>query len=266
MTVAPVRLGGLLVLLALLTAPAGAQEFGRIENTQAAAPGYFYFARPGQAVVSVTATGGVGTSGRYFLGAGATVSDLLALSGGVRPSAGVEDPSVRLYRAGGVAYDAPLRSAYGPGSESPTLQDGDVVEVTVPLVSTAPGFHVHAEPGAETVVVTAAGALAAPGRYVLDAGSTVGDLVALAGGGREATRESNQSIEATVRLYRGSSVAYESALADLYGRPTEVLQAGDVVDLQVVIDERSPFTWRDVVSILTGAAAVVLAVDRAVGG
>ena len=258
-----VRLAALASLAALAAGSAGAQEYGRIEDTQAEAPGYFYFARPGEPVVSVTAVGALRSSGLYFLGQGASLGDLLALSGGVTATAGAEDPTVRLYRDGGVAYEGPLRSVFGAGAAPPVLEEGDVVEVAG-LVSTAPGFRVHTRPGVETVAVTAAGAFETPGQYVLEEGATVGDLVSLAGAVGGAVRDADERVTATVRVYRSTGVVYEALLTDIYARSTEPLQSGDVVDLEVV--SRPTFTWRDALSIVTGVAAVVLAVDRAVGG
>ena len=256
-----VRLAALASLAALAAGPTVAQEYGRIEDTQAEAPGYFYFARPGEPVVSVTAVGGLRASGLYYLGEGASLADLLALSGGVTAATGAEDPTVRLYRGGAVAYEAPLQSVFRAPPQR--LEEGDVVEVAG-LVSTVPGFRVHTRPGAETVAVTAAGAFETPGQYVLEEGATVGDLVSLAGAVGGAVRDADERVTATVRLYRAGGVAYEALLTEVYARPTEPLQPGDVVDLEVV--SRPTFTWRDALSIVTGVAAVVLAVDRAVGG
>lgn len=256
------RLCFLLVVAFLGASGVAAQEYGRIEDTQAVAPGYFYYARPGEAVVAVTAVGGVGQSGRYLLGDGATVADLLALSGGAQASRpqGViagEDATVRLYRDGDVVYEAPLREVYS--SSPPRLEENDIVEV-VALVSTARGFYIHSQPGQETVVVTAAGAFQAPGRYVLEEGARVGDVVALAGGLGEAVRRSEERIRATIRLYREGDVILEAPLSDLYAQATPVLVSGDVVDLESV--RSTVFTWRDVISIATGIGALALAIER----
>ena len=53
-----------LVLLAAAPAPVQAQSYGGVDDAQVTAPGFFVFARPGEAVVSVTAVGAVGGSGR----------------------------------------------------------------------------------------------------------------------------------------------------------------------------------------------------------
>ncbi|MEM0964201.1 MAG: hypothetical protein AAGK21_16865 [Bacteroidota bacterium] len=250
--------------LVLCLPATSAQEFGRIGDTQAQAPGYFFFARAGEPVVAVTAVGAVGASGLYLLGQGAHVGDLLALASGVQtaPASG-EEPVVRLYRGGTVFYEAGLRSVFGPDADPPVLQDDDVVEVTS-LVTSAPGYFVHNRPGVPPIVVTAAGAFGAPGRYVLDEGSTVGDLAALAGGVAGFVRDVDLEVTTTVRVYRGGGITFESPLAELYARPTPVLQPGDVVDLDVVTEQQSSFTLRDALSIITTIASVGLLVERLV--
>ena len=262
------------VVPVLLSPSASAQEYGRIEDTQASAPGYFFFARPGEPTVSVTAVGAVGAKGRYLLGVGSTVADLVALSGGVPTPSGASatleaesmEPTVRLFRGGAVVSETLYRDLYGSSATPTRLLDGDVVEVVVPastaLVSTARGYFVHARPGQETLVVTAAGAFAAPGRYVLEAGADVSDLLALAGGVAEPERDARTEVTATVTLYRDGAVSFTAPLEDLYTRTTPPLMEGDAVDLNVVTRRRTPFTWRDGLSVVTTALAVLIAVDR----
>lgn len=250
----------LVAVLSVLALPAAAQEYGRIEDIQAQAPGYFFFARPGDPVVSVTAVGAIGANGRFVLSQGTTVTDLLALAGGTTPDRAGR-ASVRLYRDGGRVLDTDARALYGEDAASLVLRDGDVVEV-VGLVSSVPGFYVHTEPDVAPMAVTASGAFRAAGRYLLDPGASVGDLVALAGGLASGERDADVDVEATVRLYRAGDVAFESPLARLYAGDTPPLQTGDVVDLDVVLERREPFTWRDGLAILTSVAAVILTVDR----
>lgn len=253
---------GAMFLSTLVAPPAHGQEYGRIEDTQATTPGFFFFARTGEPVVAVTAVGVV-ASGRYLLGEGADLADLLALSGGVQAMPSGEPPTVRLYRDGETLYESDLVAVFGAGASVPVLQEDDVVEVTS-LVTTAPGFHVHSLPGAETVVVTAAGAFGAPGRYVLDAGSTVGDLVALAGGVAGFVRDVDLEVTTTIRVYRGGAVTFESPLTELYARPTPALQPGDVVDLDVVTEQRSSFTLRDGLSLVSVLLSTAILVERLV--
>lgn len=256
------RLVGALCLLGLVaTSPAAGQTFGRIADTQAQVPGFFYFARTGEPVVAVTAVGLV-PSGRYYLGVGATVGDFLALAGGPTAEPMGEDLTVRLYRAGETVYETGLRGVFGPGANPPVLQDGDVIDVTG-LITSVQGFFVHNRPGVAPIVVTASGAIGAAGRYVLDEGTTVGDLVAFAGGLAGNARDVNLDITATVRVYREGTVSFESPLVNLYARPTPVLMSGDVVDLDIVTERQTAsFTWRDGLSLLTTALSVVILVER----
>ena len=256
-----VFLAGVAALLSL-TPPALGQEYGRIEDTEASVPGFYYYARPGEAVVAVTIIG-VAADGRYLLGQGATVADLLALSRGFGVTSPGQDPLVRVYRSGQSVYESELRGVYGPGATPPVLEDEDVVEV-VALVSTAPGYHVHSVPGAETLVVTAAGAFGAPGRYVVDVGTTVGDLVALAGGFADRSRSEDIEITTTVRVYRDAQVAFESELEQLYARETPPLEAGDVVDLEVLTDRRFRFTFQNTLGLVSAVFSFILLTERVV--
>ena len=250
----------LIALALLLAGAAEAQSYGQLGDVQATAPGYFFFARPGEATVSVTAVGAVGATGRYVVRQGTTVADLLALSGGT----GVDRTgraTVRVYRDDALLLEAEGRSIYAPGATPTVLVEGDVVEV-VGLVSSVPGYYVHTEPGNDPFAVTAAGAFAAPGRYVVDPGTSVGDLAALAGGvGVLGAREARTEVNATVRLLRDGAAVFESPLEDLYARETLPLQAGDVVDLQVTFQRNEPF-WRDALTVLTAALSVAVLVER----
>lgn len=248
-----------LVLSAVLLAPAPpAQAF--VEDVQASAPGYFVFARPGEPVVSVNAVGAVGATGRYVVAADTPLADLLVLTGGVSPDRSGR-ATVRLHRGGETIVSAEARDLFGTSVAPVPLQDGDVVEV-VGLTSSVPGYYVHTEPGSEPVEITAAGAFGAPGLYVVDPGTTVGELVALAGGlGAFGAREERTEVTATVRLFRNGVLAFETPLEDLYARETRPLEAGDVVDLQVTFVRRTSI-WRDVLSIVTAGLGVAILVER----
>ena len=238
----------------------GAQSYGGVDDVQVSAPGYFFFARPGQPVVTVTAVGALPARGRYALGEGATVADLLALAGGASVDR-TGRASVRLYRAGRQVIDVDARDLFGEDAMPVLLREGDVVEV-VGLTSTAPGFYVHTQPGARPIIVTVAGAVSAPGRFFVDPGTTVGDLLALAGGTRGGVEDSRVETTPTVRLHRDGSIAFEGTLTETYARPTPVLQDGDVVELEIIARRRNPFTWRDALSLVTTGLAVLIAVDR----
>ena len=118
--------------LTLLAVPtAAAQDYGQIESNQVSAPGYFYAARPGERIVTVTTVGAVNATGRFLLGEGATVADLLALAGGVTVDR-TGNATVRLYREGESVREMDVRSLFREGAAPPRLQEGDVVEVVGP--------------------------------------------------------------------------------------------------------------------------------------
>ncbi|HIG74806.1 MAG TPA: hypothetical protein EYQ24_09610 [Bacteroidetes bacterium] len=252
----------LAVLLLAATATAASAQPGtlQVNETQAGVPGFFYLVRPGDATVTVTAIGNVGATGRYVLSAGTTLADLLALSGGVAPDRRGQ-AIVRVYRDGTRAMEMQAASLYGDGAMPVVLREGDVVEV-VGLTSSVPGYYVHTEPGNDPFAVTAAGAFAAPGRYLVDPGTSLGDLVALAGGvGAFGARDARDEVTATVRLLREGAPVFEAPLEDLYARDTQSLLAGDVVDLQVTYRRNEPF-WRDALAVITTALGVAILVER----
>lgn len=252
----------LIALAILLAGAADAQSYGQLGDVQTTAPGYFFFARPGEPVVAVTAVGAVTATGRYVVRQGTTVADLLALAGGTAVDRSGR-ATVRVYRDDALLLEREVQTLYAPGATPVALQEGDVVEV-VGLVSSVPGYYVHTEPGNDPFAVTAAGAFAAPGRYVVDPGTTVSDLVALAGGsGVLGEQETRTKVTATVRLYRSGDLAFEAPLEDLYARQTTTLQVGDVVNLQVTY-EREREVLRDALSIISAVVGVGLLIERLV--
>ena len=251
------------ILLAATAAvpPASAQIGGvSVTETQAGVPGFYYLVRPGDPTVTVTAVGNVGATGQYTLTAGTTLADLLALSGGVTPDR-TGKATVRVYRDGARAMEMDVSALYGDDATSIVLREADVVEV-VGLVSSVTGYYVHTEPGNAPFAVTAAGAFAAPGRYIVDPGTSLGDLVALAGGvGVLGAREARTEVTSIVRLLRDGALVFEAPLEDLYARETQPLSVGDVVDLQVTFRRNEPI-WRDALTILTTVLGVAILVER----
>lgn len=252
-------LGLTLSALALSAAPTAAQDgrYGQIASTQATAPGYFFFAQPGQATITVIAGGNFAYSGRYELGVGTDVADLFGLAGG--PKTILTGSTLRLVRNGAVTFEVPVREL--AQADAPTLRDGDTVEV-LSLDTSVPGFFVHATPEVDPIRVTAAGGFSAPGLYLVSPGSTLSDLLAMAGGVRNGgDREDRVEVTTTVRVFRSTGLAYESAIHDLYASAQPfVLQPDDTVELDIVRRVRNTFTWRDGVSIATAAATVSLAI------
>ena len=111
-----------LALAALAALPAAGQTYGGVDDVVAQAPGFFYVARPGEPVVTVTAVGAVGGAGRYVVSEGTTVAGLLALAGG----AGADRSGraeVRVYRGGGRALEADVRALYDGALDLRTALD-----------------------------------------------------------------------------------------------------------------------------------------------
>lgn len=233
-------------------------------NVEAAVPGYYYVQQPGDRTVTVMAVGNVGPSGQnagqYTVSLGTTLAGLLAYTGGVAPDRR-GTATIRLYRSGARAVETQITSLYQEGAAPVVLREGDVIEV-VGLTSSVPGYYVHTEPGSDPISVTAAGAFAASGLYLVGPSTTVGDLVALAGGtGALGEREARTEVTATIRLFRNGAAIFQSPLEEIYARPTQPLQVGDVVDLQVTYSRREPIL-RDVVSIIGVAVSIGLLLER----
>ena len=225
--------------------------------SQTTVRGYYKFSRPGDAVIQVTAVGGLPAPGIYELSVGTSLADLLALSGGVTPDRRGA-ATVRLFREGDRTLEVDARGVFEENAQSIPLRDGDVIEV-VGLVSTVTGYYVHTEPGRESIQLTVAGAFASPGRYTVDEGTTLGDIIALAGGlGGRGQRDSNTSVTSTVRLYRAGALAFESRLEELYSVQTQALQEGDIVDLEVVVKQRGPLLSTILQVVSTSASIVIL--------
>lgn len=119
------------------SAPAFAQEFGRIEATESNVPSYYYHARSGDAVVQAYVIGAVRASGLYVVTQGTDIGQLFALAGG--PMLGERERqdrvevTIRLYREGGgsreLIYESLLEPMLRDPGAYPTLMDGDVMEV-----------------------------------------------------------------------------------------------------------------------------------------
>ena len=247
-----------------LAQPGIGGEVGRLERTNASAPGFFYKFEGNQPLITVSTVGAVSVNAVFLVGEGSTMTEVLTLAGGVTVDR-TGSARVRLHRQGAMVSEVEIRDLYADGAAPPVLQDGDVIEV-VGLVSSVSGFYVHSEPGSDTIPVTASGAFAAPGRYELDTGSSVGDLVAYAGGlGTVGVRDSRTDVTATVRVYRAGEVILESPLSELYAQQTMILQSGDAVDLEVITKQRGSF-WRDALSVTTAVLSAAVLIERLTTG
>ena len=130
-------------------------------------------------------------------------------------------------------------------------------------------YYVFTRVGEATVAVSVRGAVRFPGIYEVSAGTDVGTLLDLSGGGALPARVSGRRRTVDIRLFRETGAARQVVYAASFEELTTasgalpVLEDGDT--LLVEIEERQRFSWRDGLNILTAAAAIALAVDRLAG-
>jgi len=129
-----------LLLLPVLCAQAQSQPrtFGIAEDRQTNVPSYFYHVLPGEATIQVYVWGTVGAPGAYTVSTRTTMDEVLTLAGGPRLDV-VEDSydvttTIRLYRIQGdrrtSIYEATLETMIREPQNYPTLEGGDVIEVS----------------------------------------------------------------------------------------------------------------------------------------
>ena len=103
-------------------------------------------------------------------------------------------------------------------------------------------FFRYVEPGQATMRVSVWGNVEAPGRYEVQAGTDMLELLSLAGGPSDRLRRSNERYRTTVVLSRKTetalSVVFEAPLADLSTglTPYPGLQDEDLLNVETVIE------------------------------
>lgn len=130
-------------------------------------------------------------------------------------------------------------------------------------------YFVFARPGEATIQVHVMGA-GGSGVYEVSEETDLGTLLVLTGGMMLPPRLKGEERNTTIRLYHREgdrrSLSYEASLeafvADPGGYP--LLREGDVVAIETI--EKRRFSWRDLFSIGTAAATIVIAVDRVLKG
>ena len=108
-------------------------------DLQTSGTAYFVFAEPGAPTMEVTVVGDQVRSGIYRLQEGTTLTDLIALSGGVPTSQESERQIVRaiirvLRQRGGeraTIYEATTEQAIRQPGSHPSFTDGDLVEMDI---------------------------------------------------------------------------------------------------------------------------------------
>lgn len=126
-------------------------------------------------------------------------------------------------------------------------------------------YHKFVLPGEASIQVLVLGDAGASGIYELGRHVDMGELLALTSA-QLGTVTPGERREVSLRLYRNTgterSVVYEAKLEDFLAYPGQYpqLQDKDVMVVETIIKQR--FGWRDALTIVTGFAAVALAVDR----
>ncbi|MEM1269047.1 MAG: SLBB domain-containing protein [Bacteroidota bacterium] len=120
-------------------------------------------------------------------------------------------------------------------------------------------------PGMRTVQVEVLGAVKTPGLYEIGEGTNLGQVMSLAGGPALTARSSNTDVTVMVRLYRPNTYenlpVFEANLTETVTQPRLYpdLQDGDALIVEVI--EKEGFGWRDVLTVLNGAASIIFAID-----
>lgn len=129
-------------------------------------------------------------------------------------------------------------------------------------------YFYHVLPGEATMQIYVWGTVRAPGLYVVSEATDLGELLALAGGPQLASIRNNDRREVTVRLFHMEgeirTMGYETSLEEMIAEPGAypALRDGDIIE--VATHEIQGFSWRDILTIAGGVAAVALAVERIV--
>lgn len=130
-------------------------------------------------------------------------------------------------------------------------------------------FYRYVEPGQATMRISVWGNVDAPGRYEVQAGTDLLELLSLAGGPSDRLRRSNETLRTSVVLSRKTdtslSIVFEAPLSDLTTglTPYPPLQDEDLLRIDTVISRS--FNWRDGLTILgalTTSALLVLRITK----
>ncbi len=152
------------------------------------------------------------------------------------------------------------------GGVSTQFAEAQVIGRVESIESNAPDYYFHVNSGASTIQLHVMGSVTSPGLYEVNDGTTLGQLIALAGGPVLGTRLRRNKRQVDIRLFRpstGSSVPlFETELEEgsMYTNSYPALMEGDVLRVDVI--ERAGFGWRDALSIVTAAASAYIIFDR----
>lgn len=129
-------------------------------------------------------------------------------------------------------------------------------------------YYYYAEPGDLTMQVNVWGTVRNPGRYEVQTGTDLGELLSFAGGPQLTRMREQDERTITIRVSRvtdsGRNIVYESTLDSLITTPQAypVMEGGDVVTIETIEDPG--FTWQDAIGTIGSVASIGLLVVRAI--
>jgi protein involved in polysaccharide export with SLBB domain len=168
-----------------------------------------------QSMLSVSVTGEVIHPGRYGVGPNETAFDLIALAGGLTPTA---DPTATYLQPMGSTTQSPFNynsAAQNPGNFqlNPLLHDGD--EVVVPMATTLPTYSIT-------------GAVLKPGQYPVNGNVSLLNAISLAGGTEARAKVKNTTI---TRITKNGPVVLTVNAGDTKLAASTLVMAGDTIQI-----------------------------------
>lgn len=136
------------------------------------------------------------------------------------------------------------------------------------IASNGAYFH-FVRPGVMTVQVYLMGPVGKPGVYELSEGTTIGQLLAFAGGPTMSPRPTTSRRTITIRMYRpavsGSEPMLEASFDQIIGSAgnTPSLQDGDVLTVEIV--EKQRFNWREGLTLIGSLSALGIVIQSLTG-
>lgn len=134
--------------------------------------------------------------------------------------------------------------------------------------ATGISYHRFVRSGEATLQVLVLGTVRSPGIYEVGVGTDLGQLLVMAGGPDLGARPREEKRQTTLRVFR--QVTGQRTL--LYEAPFEqmvietglypALQDGDMLTVETIVEVKPRFGWRDGLNIVTGVAALGIAVER----
>ena len=131
------------------------------------------------------------------------------------------------------------------------------------ITSTGTSYHIFAKQGEATIQVLFLGSIGAAGVYEIGVETELDQLIALTGGAPSATTNTAE-VETTIRILRKEGtrreLIYEASIEQMMSQPGlyPPLQDGDVITVESITTQKTPFTWRDGLSLVSSLSSVVV--------